>query len=130
MKIGNRTLSSWYSVIDTAIGEHNSIEMGVEWEPSGEMDNLTVAIETNSKKQVDVQIAIDLATTDANGNGVIYAAFLLVFLNALIISEVNQRHDGERLVRLSHRILFSIRLFIGRLPHYLLHFYRSQHWLR
>lgn len=71
-----------------------------------ERENLTVAIATNSETAIDIRIAIEPLATDANGNGIIYAACLLIFLNVLIISEVNKRHDGNRLwiMRLSYRL--------------------------
>lgn len=76
--------------IDAKIAEHNSIVMNMELGVFNQSETLTVAIESNSKNRVDVRIAIDPIATDTNGNGVIYAACLLVFLNVLIISEVNE----------------------------------------
>lgn len=90
MKIRNRTLSSWNGAIDANIHEQNSIVMNVEVGVFNETETLTVAIETNSNTLIDIRIAVDPIATDTNGNGVIYAAFLLVFLNVLIISEVNE----------------------------------------
>lgn len=90
MKIRNQTLSSWNGAIDVNIAEQNSIVMSVESRVFNETETLTVAIETNSNTLIDIRIAIDPIATDTNGNGVIYAACLLVFLNVLIISEVNE----------------------------------------
>lgn len=95
MKLGNRTLSSWNCAIDVNIIEHSSIDMSIDVGASNGMDNLTIAIETNTKTRIDVQIAFDDVSSDATGNGVIYAACLLVFLNVLIISEVINEREGN-----------------------------------
>lgn len=87
MKMGNQIVSNWNSAVDAKITEHNSIFMNLELDSSNDRENLTVAIETNSKNRIDIQIAIDPAA-DTTKNSIIYAACLLVFLNVLIISEV------------------------------------------
>lgn len=88
MKMGNQIVSNWNSAVDAKIIEHNSIFMNLELNASNNRENLTVAIETNSKNRIDIQFAID-PSHDTSTNGIIYAACLLVFLNVLIISEVN-----------------------------------------
>lgn len=67
--------------------------MGIEMESSeiNERENLTVAISTNSNTQIDIQITIESQAIDTSGgNNVIYAAILLILLNAFIISEVDK----------------------------------------
>lgn len=91
MNMGYRTLSRWNIAIDTHMTERNSIVMDIELKSSefNEIENLTIAVETNSKIRIDIQIGIESVETEASGDGVIYAACLLIFLNVLIISEVN-----------------------------------------
>lgn len=85
LQSGNRTLSTWNGQI--ARNTPNSINLNVELESLDETEQLTVALETNSKHPIDIRIAID-STAAYTVDAVIYAGCLLVFLNVLIISEV------------------------------------------